>query len=293
LGVEKRLMIESIITISVAGLLAGFIFAMPIAGPVSILITSNALKGRLRYCILVSIGAFIADFTYVFIAVFGLTKLYSFYKPAIPYIFAVGSLFFFYLGYRIIRTKIDIENLEDLENLEDKSHLTEKIKKKEKGAFYTGFMINFLNPTLFIGVLTSSFFVISLISSLGLHTGGLAGKMEQNVKEISNIEGRKIDNSKVLSIEQFDNFQKIKSKEQQENQTTYPAYFHLVISICYAFFISFGSIIWFYLLSFMIVRFRQRINIKFISVFIKSLGVVLCLFGLFFSYLSTRMFISM
>jgi threonine/homoserine/homoserine lactone efflux protein len=280
-------MIESIITISLAGLLAGFIFSMPIAGPISILITSNALKGRLRYCILVSVGAFIADFTYVFIAVFGLTKLYSYYKPAIPYIFAVGSLFFFYLGYRIIRTKIDIENLED------KSHLTEKIQKKEKGAFYTGFMINFLNPTLFIGVLTSSFFVISLISSIGLHTGGLAGKMDQNVKEISNIEGRKIDNSKVLSVEQFDNFQKLKSKGHRQDQTTYPAYFHLVISICYAFFISFGSLIWFYLLSFIIVRFRQRINIKIISVFIKSLGVVLCLFGLFFGYLSARVFISM
>ena len=280
-------MIESIITISVAGLLAGFIFSMPIAGPISILITSNALKGRLRYCTLVGIGASIADFTYAFIAVFGLTKLYSFYKQAIPYIFAVGSLFFFYLGYRIIRTRIDIENLED------KSHLTEKIQKKGKGAFITGFMINFLNPTLFIGVLTSSFFVISLIASLGLRTGGLAGKMDQNVKEIGNIEGRKIDNSKVLSIEKFDNFQKLKSKDHQKDQTTYPANFHLLISICYAFFISFGSITWFYLMSFMIVRFGQRINIKVISVFIKSLGVVLCLFGGFFGYLLTKMFISM
>lgn len=280
-------MVESIITIAVAGLLAGFIFSMPIAGPISILITSNALKGRLRYCILVSMGSFIADFTYVFIAVFGLTKLYSFYKPAIPYIFAVGSLFFFYLGYRIIRTKIDIENLED------KSHLTEKIQKKEKGAFYTGFMINFLNPTLFIGVLTSSFFVISLIASLGLNTGGLAGKMDQNVKEISKIEGKKVDNSKVLSIEQFDSFQKLKGKGHQQDETIYPSYFHLIISVCYAFFISFGSILWFYLLSFMIVRYRQQINIKIISVFIKSLGIVLCLFGLFFGYMSARMFITM
>jgi threonine/homoserine/homoserine lactone efflux protein len=280
-------MIESIITISVAGLLAGFIFSMPIAGPISVLITSNALKGRLHYCLLVSIGASIADFLYVFIAVFGLAKLYALYKPAIPYIFAVGSVFFFYLGYRIIRTKIDIENLED------KSHLTEKIQKKGKGAFITGFMINFLNPTLFIGVLSSSFFVISLIASLGLHTGGLAGKMDQNVKEISKIEGRKIDNSKVLSIEQCDNFQKLESKDHQQDQTTYPAYFHLIISICYAFFISFGSIIWFYIMSFMIVRFRKRINIKIISVFIKSLGAVLCLFGSFFGYLATRMFVFM
>ena len=280
-------MAESIITISIAGLLAGFIFSMPIAGPISILITSNALKGRLRYCNLVSIGASIADFTYVFIAVFGLTKLYSLYKPAIPYILSAGSILFFFLGYKIFRTKIDIEHLED------KSHLTEKIKKREKGAFYTGFMINFLNPTLFIGVLTSSFFVISLIASLGLHTGGLAGKVDQNVTEISNIEGRKIENSQVLSINQFNNIQIGKNKDHPQDQTKYPAYFHLVISICYALFLSVGSIIWFFLMAFLIVRFRQRINIKVISAFIKSLGVMLCFFGLYSCYLAARMFFSM
>jgi len=278
-------MIESIITISIAGLLAGFIFSMPIAGPISILITSNALKGRLHYCNLVSLGASIADFTYVFIAVFGLTRLYSFYKPLIPYIFTIGSLFFLFLGYKIIRTKIDIEHLED------KSHLTEKIQKKEKGAFYTGFMINFLNPTLFIGVLTSSFFVISLIASMGLHTGGLAGKMDQNVKEIGNIEGRKIENSQVLSMDQFKNIQIGKNKEHQPDLTQYSANFHMLISICYALSLSIGSIIWFYLMAFLIVRFRQRINIKVISVFIKSLGVVLGLFGLYFGYHAVRMFI--
>jgi threonine/homoserine/homoserine lactone efflux protein len=277
-------MIESIITMSIAGLLAGFIFSMPIAGPISILITSNALKGRLRYCNLVSIGASFADFTYVFIAVFGLTRLYSLYKPAIPYLLSIGSIFFFFLGYRIIKTKIDIEHLED------KSHLTEKIKMKEKGAFYTGFMINFLNPTLFIGVLTSSFFVISLVASMGFHTGGLAIKINQNVKEISNIEGRKIDSSQVLSLKKFENIQIHKSNDPQEEQTKFPANFHLAISICYAFFLSAGSIIWFYLMAFLIVHFRQRINIKIISVFIKSLGVLLCLFGLYFGYLSIRMF---
>ena len=73
---------------------------MPIAGPISILITSSALKGRLRYCNMVSLGASIADFAYVFVAVFGLTRLYSFYKPAMPYIFSVGSIFFLYLGYQ-------------------------------------------------------------------------------------------------------------------------------------------------------------------------------------------------
>jgi threonine/homoserine/homoserine lactone efflux protein len=276
-------MIESIITISIAGLLAGFIFSMPIAGPVSILITSNALKGRFRYCNLVSLGASIADFTYVFIAVFGLTRLYTFYKPLIPYIFTVGSLFFLYLGYRITRTKIDIEHLED------KTHISEKIQKKEKGAFYTGFMINFLNPTLFIGVLTSSFFVISLVSSMGLQTGGLSGKMNQNIKEISSIEGRKIENPAILSVDQFEKLQVRKNTNHPQDQTNYPVYFHLIISLFYALFLSLGSIIWFILMAFLIVRFRYRMNIKIISGFIKGLGIVLCLFGLYFGYQAVRM----
>ena len=167
---------------SIAGLLAGFIFSMPIAGPISILVTSNAFEGRLRYCNLVTIGASIADFIYVFIAIFGLTKFYSLYKPAIPYLLIVGAFFLLYTGYKTIKKKIDLEHLE----LEDKQ-LSEKIKKKEKGGFYTGFMINFLNPTLFIGWLTSSFFMISFIASLGFNTGGLDTIIHQNVKEINNI----------------------------------------------------------------------------------------------------------
>jgi threonine/homoserine/homoserine lactone efflux protein len=278
-------MIESIITMSITGLLAGFIFSMPIAGPISILVTSNALKGRFRYCNLVALGASFADFTYVFIAVFGLSRLYSLYKPAMPYILSVGSVFFLYQGYKIIRTKIDIEHLED------KSHLSEKIRSKEKGAFYTGFMINFLNPTLFIGVLTSSFFVISFVASIGFHTGGMAVKINQNVQEISNIEGRKLDSSQVLSIKQFDKMNMRERTIQQEEQTTLSANFHLLISICYAFFLSVGSMLWFYLMAFLIVQFRQRINIKLISIVVNCLGGVLCLFGLYFGYLAVRMFL--
>ncbi len=280
-------MAESIITMSIAGLLAGFLFSMPIAGPISILITTNALKGRLRYCNLVNLGASFADFTYVFIAVFGLTKLYSFYKPVIPYIFSFGSLLLFYLGYKIYSTKIDIEHLED------KTHIIEKINKKEKGAFYTGFMINFFNPTLFIGWLTSSLLVISFIAALGLQTGGLAVKIDQNAKEIGSIEGKKIENSQSLALKKLDKIPILKNRDHEADQTIFPASFHLAISICYAFFISVGSIIWFYLLAFLIVRFRTRINIKIISAFVKSLAVILCFIGLYFGYQAVRMLINL
>ena len=276
---------ESILTISITGLLAGFIFAMPIAGPISILITSNALKGRMRYCNLVSLGASLADFTFVFIAVYGVTRLYSFYAPIIPYMFTAGAIFFIYLGNKIIRTKLDIEHLQD------NSHLVDKIKKRDRGGFYTGLMINFLNPTLFIGSLTSSFFVISLIASLGFQTGGLALQINQNVKEINRIEGTHIVDSEALRHDQFDKIQIPKRKVHKAEPTTFPAHFHLAISICYAFFLSVGSILWFYLLAFMLVRFRQRINIKIISLVVRSLGVVLCLIGVYFGYLAAKIFL--
>lgn len=279
-------MFESILAISIAGLLAGFILSMPIAGPISILITTNALKGRFRYCSLVSLGASIADFIYVFVAVYGVTRLYSLYMPLIPYIFTVGSLFFFYLAYKIIKTKIDIDHLEN------KSHLAERIEKREKGAFYTGFMINFLNPTLFIGVLTSSFFVISIVSSMGFNTGGLAGRLDQNVKEISSIEGINIDKPKVISIDKFENI-KIGRKEHLPDLTVYPTSFHLIISICYAIFLSLGSVLWFIFMSYMVVRFRKKINLTVISVFIKSLGAILGLFGVYFGYQAVKMFLTL
>lgn len=273
-------MTESIITISIVGLLAGVIFSMPIAGPISILITTNALKGRLRYCILVNIGASFATFTYVFISVYGLTKLYSFYKPAIPYLFSLGSVFLLFLGYKIFRTRIHFEHFED------KSQLNNKIKKREKGGFYTGCLINFLNPTLFIGWLTSTFLVISFVSSLGFNTGGLDLFIDQSVKEISSFESSVTDSLIIVSPASMGII------NTQKGVSNFPTYFHLLISVFYALFISIGSIIWFYFLAMLITRFRKAISIMFISRFIKIMGVVLCLFGLYFGYLGVKMFLN-
>jgi hypothetical protein len=128
---------------------------------------------------------------------------------------------------------------------------------------------------------------------MGFHTGGLAVKIDQNAKEISSIEGRVINNSQNLNIQQLENIQLPKLKNHKEEPAKYPPHFHLLISICYAFFISAGSIIWFYFLTFMIIRFRKRINIKIISVFIKGLAALLCIIGLYFGYQAVRMFISM
>jgi threonine/homoserine/homoserine lactone efflux protein len=217
---------ESLITISIVGFLAGFILSMPIAGPVSIYITSNALKGNRKYCNLVAVGASLADFIYVFIAVFCLTKLYSYYKPFIPYLLSGGAVFLFYIGYKIYKTKIDIEHLDN------RKLRYEKIKNKEKGGFYTGLMLNLLNPALLLGWLASSFIVITFVSSLGFKTGGLDTMIEKNEKKFNNVKVEPIEK------QQMDSYLRIKLHKEKKNDTQnpesnkYPKNFSLYISLC-------------------------------------------------------------
>jgi L-lysine exporter family protein LysE/ArgO len=269
-------MTESLITISLVGLIVGFIFSMPIAGPISILITSNALKGRLRYCHRATIGASFADFVFVFIAVFGITKLYSLYKPFIPYILLLGAVFLLYVGYKIYKTVVD------LEHLDEKSHLAEKIKEHNKGGFRTGFMISFLNPTLFLSWMTSSFFIITMVASWGFNTGGLEKNVTANYETISKIEKDTLKAPSIISKLDSLKFNQHKTEEPQLEQA--PSYFPLLLSLCYAFFLALGSIIWFYYLALFLAKFRQRINVNIINRIIHLLGFILCLFGLFLGY---------
>jgi threonine/homoserine/homoserine lactone efflux protein len=273
-------MTSSILTVTITGLLAGFICSMPIAGPISILITTNALKGRLRYCILVNLGASLATFAYVFFAVFGLSKLYSLYQPAIPYLLALGSVFLLFIGYRIFKSKFDFEQLEN------KNQPKDKVKKKEISGFYTGCMINFFNPTLFIGWLTSTFLILSFVSSLGLNTGGLNKFVKQNVREIESIDSTSINNDKIQSLNNEDVADYQDTKNPADKPSFIIKYFHLLISIVYSLFVAGGSILWFYLLALGITRFRKFISFKKVSVFIRTLGIVLCIIGLYFGYLA-------
>ena len=98
-------MLESLITVILVGFSAGFIFSMPIAGPISIIITSNALKGNLKFCIRTALGASVIEFIYVLVAVLGLSALVTVYSDLIPYLLLVGSIFIFIVGIRIIKSK--------------------------------------------------------------------------------------------------------------------------------------------------------------------------------------------
>jgi len=272
---------QSIITISIVGLIVGFIFSMPIAGPISILITSNALKGRVRYCNMATLGASFADFVYVFAAVFGLTKFYSLYQPVIPYILLVGTLFLIFLGYKITKTKVD------LEHIDEKSHLPGAVKKREKNGFWAGFLLNFLNPTLFIGWLTSSFVVISLVAALGFNTGGLDKTVDTSFSSINKSSEDSTLKKRALSYLHID--AKKATQEAAKEDEPQPKYLSLLLSLSYAFFLSLGSIIWFFYLAYLLAKHRHRINVNVVNRIIRGLGLVLCLFGAALAYKAITM----
>jgi threonine/homoserine/homoserine lactone efflux protein len=277
-------MSESLITISIAGLIAGFIFSMPIAGPISILVVSNSLKGKLRYTNLLTVGASFADLVYVFIAVYGITSFYSEYKPAIPYIMLGGSGFILYMSYRIFTTKLD------LEHIDEKVHVSDRIKKKGNGGFYTGLLVNFLNPTLFFGWLTTSFIIISIVSSLGFNTGGLDRMIDNSITEINSISGNVVEKPDLPDYLKFDTLQMLKKEMHvAEPVQNLPRNSNVIISIGFAASLSIGSILWFILLSQFIFRCRKKISLRALNLTINSLGVALAFFGAFIFYKAMTM----
>jgi threonine/homoserine/homoserine lactone efflux protein len=228
-------------------------------------------------------GASISDFIYVFIAVYGLTRLYSFYEPAIPYVLLLGMLFLFYTGKKTIRSKVDLEHLDD-KNIMEMMHI------HEKGGLHTGFMINFLNPTSMIGWLSSSFFVVSLVAALGLNAGGLNIAIDQNLKEINSSGKLIIENHSGFSSEPLKKtYSPDHDAQPNEQSSRYPGTFHLIISICFAFFLSVGCAIELILLAWLISRFRHRINHHKVNKIVSGMGYALILIGLFFGFMSVRM----
>lgn len=255
------------------GFTAGFILSIPVAGPINILITSNALLGKLRYCLRVALGASVIEFFYVLIIVFGIVSLYKFYKPFVPYILLVGAVVLVIVGVKVTKTRFNITNV----------NLKEIVKDKiaNKGGFSTGILINITNPSLFLGWLSSTFIIFSLASSLNLNTGGLDVIVQENLDTIQKMNSEKQLEHKIDSsiVERFNNH----SKPDQLNP--------IVLSLIYAGSLSLGSFLWLNLYSRMIVKFRTKLRIGLISGIIKILGFVLILIGFFLAYKSINLFL--
>lgn len=263
---------ESAITVLTMGFVAGFILSIPVAGPINILVTTNALLGKLGYCIKVAIGAAVIEFFYVLVIVFGIVSLYEVYKPFVPYILVVGSIILIVVGIRVMRTKFDLTNVNLREIVRDKI--------ANKGGFITGILINITNPSLFLGWLSTTFIIFSLASSLNLNTGGLDIIVKENLDTIkqmnSNSDSTSVVNNNIL--ERFNNH----SNGDELNP--------IALSLMYAASLSIGSLLWLNFYARMIVKFRNKLKIGLISWIIRLLGLGLVLIGIFLAYSSIKMF---
>jgi hypothetical protein len=120
---------------------------------------------------------------------------------------------------------------------------------------------------------------------MGLNTRGLEAKINSNVKEISSINGNNLEEKIPEKIRKIENEAKSKDKG-----TVYPPGFYLAISIFYSLFLSLGGLVWFFLLAWILAKYRLLINIKVLTSLIKAFAVTLCLIGLYFGYLGAEEF---
>ncbi|MBK8944243.1 MAG: LysE family transporter [Ignavibacteriae bacterium] len=250
-------MTESLLVIIGLGLFAGFFFSVPIAGPISILVTSNALNNKFRYCLRLAFGGAVVEFLYVFIAVYGFTSLYNYYNSAIPIILIVGSVFLVYVAIKIFRTELKIEELRKTKNSEKNI--------ESSGGLRTGLLLNLTNPSLFLGWFTSSFLLLSFASSIGLNTGGLDMLMYDNVVSIEEITGKKLEN-----LEKYNFIPNENSIDVEQESLP-----KLVLSLTYATMVGVGSFIWFYFLSKFLIKHKEKLKIEWLNGLIKTLGIFL------------------
>ena len=270
-------MIESIITVLLIGFTAGFIFSMPIAGPISILITSNALKGNYRYCVRTALGASIVEFFYVFVAVYGITLLFSLYSPLIPYLLILGSAFLFAVSIKVFKTNLELDKITDSGNKTENNNL------EERKGLRTGLIINLTNPSLFFGVLTSSFLVLSFASSVGFNTGGLDILIQENVTTISEITGEEfeeIPSADSSNISRNENYEEAKQSS-----------FTLLLSSIYAGALASGGFLWLFLLTKLLTKYRNKIKLSILEGAIKFLGVILAGISIYLFYSAIKILI--
>lgn len=266
-------MLESLISVSLIGLIAGILFSMPVAGPVSIIIVSKALEGKLRFCQRTAIGASIVEFFYVFIVVYGITALYNYYQPIIPYLLFIGALFVVVVALRIIRRKLDLESFDSTKIITDKI--------ENKGGMRTGIVLNLTNPTLFIGWLMASFITLSFASSLGFNTGGLDLILNENVHSVSEISG--------TEFETIDNHSHQNSIPDDISDSL-PI---IIISLAFALSVGIGALFWLDQLARLIIRHRDKIKVELLNKLIHFLGIVLFVLGLYLGYKAIVIFASL
>ncbi len=249
-------MLEITGTLFLAGVIAGSFYSMPVAGPISILVVSCALRGEAEFCSSAAFGASLIEGTYVFIMVYGITALYDLYRPVLPYLLLAGAVFLIFLGLQIRKNKTDLDALE--------SEVKRRKFRGKKGGFLTGMLVNLANPTLLINWFIASFITLTFVASLGMNTGGLDVIINEHIGSIPEIQSLQSTRTGIDEPDHPDN---------TGNVTP------LIMSFVFAVGVGTGEYTWFRLLAFMIIKHRSKIKTVYLNKLLVFLGIILIAIG--------------
>lgn len=121
---------------------------MPVTGPIALIVFRSSLRGSFASAMRVVTGAAIAEIIYCALATFGYVQIIAAFPYLAKYIRYIGAVFLLVLGIVFMFQKVTISD-----------EYAPETGKKEAGVL-SGFLISFLNPTLFLtwGSATSTIF---------------------------------------------------------------------------------------------------------------------------------------
>jgi threonine/homoserine/homoserine lactone efflux protein len=123
----------AVLVVSVVALVFGFVGSLPMAGPIAILVVSNAANERYTAARRTAYGAAVAEGFYAFLAFWGFATFLAQHQIVLPISHGVTGVILVGLGIYFIRFK----------QKDDAGP-----RKKKGGPFLVGFSIAALNPTL-------------------------------------------------------------------------------------------------------------------------------------------------
>jgi threonine/homoserine/homoserine lactone efflux protein len=126
------------LTAALLGFTVGFVFSMPVAGPISILVFGRGLQDRIRSGVYLALGGALAESVYAYLAFWGFSELLTVHPWVQPISRGVAAVLLIGLGLHFMLKR----------NRGDAPEVPPDPGVGNKRSFFLGFTITALNPTL-------------------------------------------------------------------------------------------------------------------------------------------------
>ena len=119
---------------ALVGFLFGFVGAMPVAGPIAVLVFTRGVEGRFRSGLFIAVGASMSEQFYACLAFWGFSTFLARYEWVVPVSRALAAAILAALGLVLARHR-------------GGAHAESPARENAAGSFFLGFSICALNPT--------------------------------------------------------------------------------------------------------------------------------------------------